>query len=90
MANAPTITAEPGLLDLTGTPTSPWWRDGGLRKLVFWQTCILAAQITVGYDEVIIGSFQALQPWQDGKLRLTHSCYQPVLKQPYSHGESTY
>ncbi|KAJ0283661.1 hypothetical protein CBS470a_007201 [Colletotrichum nupharicola] len=66
MANLPTATAEPGLLDLTNTPTLPWWKDQGLRKLIFWQTCILAAQITVGYDEVIVGSFQALQPWQDG------------------------
>ncbi|KAF4843973.1 Lactose permease [Colletotrichum siamense] len=65
MANLPTATAEPGLLDLTNTPTLPWWKDQGLRKLIFWQTCILAAQITVGYDEVIVGSFQALQPWQD-------------------------
>ncbi|KAF0324073.1 hypothetical protein GQ607_008778 [Colletotrichum asianum] len=65
MANLPTVTAEPGLLDLTNTPTLPWWKDQGLRKLIFWQTCILAAQITVGYDEVIVGSFQALQPWQD-------------------------
>ncbi|KAI8312033.1 Lactose permease [Colletotrichum sp. SAR11_59] len=65
MANLPTVTAEPGLLDLTNTPTLPWWKDQGLRKLIFWQTCILAAQITVSYDEVIVGSFQALQPWQD-------------------------
>lgn len=80
MANAPSIKTEPGLLDLTGTPILPWWRDSGLRKLIFWQTCILAAQITVGYDEVIIGSFQALQPWQDGKLRLNQTSCQPVLK----------
>ena len=68
MANPPKSAAEPGLLELTGILTLPWWKDAGLRKLIFWQICISAAQITVGYDEVIIGSFQALQPWQDGKL----------------------
>lgn len=80
MANPPTVAAEPGLLDLTGTPTQPWWRDGGLRKLIFWQTCILAAQMTVGYDEVIVGSFQALQPWQDGKLLSGQLCHVIMLK----------
>lgn len=42
---------------------SPWWRDSGLRRLVFWQGCILISQMVVGYDEVIVGSFQSMDPW---------------------------
>ncbi|KAH6869064.1 general substrate transporter [Thelonectria olida] len=42
----------------------PWWKDRGLRKLVLWQMCILFSQFLVGYDEVIVGSFQAMQPWK--------------------------
>ncbi|KAL6414263.1 hexose transporter protein [Ilyonectria robusta] len=45
-------------------PDGPWWRDGGLRKLVFWQSWMLVSQMTVGYDEVIVGTFQAMDPWQ--------------------------
>ncbi|KAJ9137941.1 Hexose transporter protein [Pleurostoma richardsiae] len=42
----------------------PWWRDAGLRKLIFWQSWILVSQMVVGYDEVIVGTFQAMDPWQ--------------------------
>lgn len=83
MANPPTSAADPGLLDLTGKSILPWWKDGGLRKLILWQTCISAAQITVGFDEVIIGSFQALQPWQDGKLigqRILSACDAKIIQ----------
>ncbi|KAH8897560.1 general substrate transporter [Thozetella sp. PMI_491] len=43
----------------------PWWQDAGLRKLIFWQFWILVSQMVVGYDEVIVGSFQAMDPWQE-------------------------
>lgn len=46
-----------------GTDKVSWLRDVGLRKLLFWQFCIMASQISVGYDEAIMGSFQAMKPW---------------------------
>lgn len=48
------------------TVVVPWWRDAGLRTLVFWQTWILVSQMIVGYDEVIVGSFQAMEHWRNG------------------------
>ena len=51
------------------TSVVPWWRDAGLRKLIFWQSWILVSQMIVGYDEVIVGTFQAMAPWREGTLR---------------------
>ncbi|KAK8230310.1 general substrate transporter [Phyllosticta capitalensis] len=46
--------------------TNPkWWKDAGLRRLLFWQGCVLVSQMTVGYDESVIGSLQTMQPWVD-------------------------
>jgi hypothetical protein len=45
----------------------PWWQDAGLRKLFFWQACIVMSQMVVGYDEVDVGSFQAMEPWLKGR-----------------------
>jgi hypothetical protein len=63
--------AKPRVMDATIAANigsdSPWWRDSGLRRLVFWQTCILISQMVVGYDEVIVGSFQSMDPWVQGK-----------------------
>lgn len=61
-------------------PDGPWWRDGGLRKLVFWQSWMLVSQMTVGYDEVIVGTFQAMDPWQKGETlaRTTNSGAMPM------------
>lgn len=48
--------------------TNPkWWKDAGLRRLLFWQGCVLVSQMTVGYDESVIGSLQTMQPWVDGE-----------------------
>lgn len=47
-------------------PKPKWWKDSGLRRLMFWQLCILVSQATVGYDESLVGSFQAMQPWVEG------------------------
>lgn len=47
----------------------PWWRDSGLRKLIFWQSWILVSQMVVGYDEVIVGTFQTMKPWKQGSSR---------------------
>ncbi|KAL2824415.1 general substrate transporter [Aspergillus cavernicola] len=44
---------------------SIWWKDLGFRKLIFWQTTILLSQMTTGYDESLVGSLQAMQPWVD-------------------------
>ncbi|KAL4968326.1 general substrate transporter [Aspergillus stella-maris] len=40
-----------------------WWKDLGLRKLIFWQSTILISQMTTGYDESVVGSLQSMQPW---------------------------
>lgn len=52
--------------DLQNNTNPQWWRDPGLRRLVFWQSCILLSQMTVGYDESVTGSLQSMQPWLDG------------------------
>ena len=38
----------------------------GLRRLVFWQSCLLVSQVTVGYDEVLVGSLQTMPKWLEG------------------------
>ncbi|EXJ94890.1 hypothetical protein A1O1_00008 [Capronia coronata CBS 617.96] len=43
--------------------SAAWWKDAGVRKLVLWQVCILISQMTTGYDEVVVGSFQSMKPW---------------------------
>ncbi|OQE41818.1 hypothetical protein PENCOP_c004G06572 [Penicillium coprophilum] len=40
-----------------------WWKDLGLRKLLAWQATILLSQMTTGYDESVVGSFQSMKPW---------------------------
>ncbi|TVY45738.1 Lactose permease [Lachnellula subtilissima] len=54
-------------LDLPNNTNSCWWRDRGLRKLLFWQGCIVVSQMTVGYDESVVGSLQAMKPWIDDR-----------------------
>jgi hypothetical protein len=39
---------------------SQWWKSSGLRRLVLWQACLLVSQMVVGYDEVVVGSFQSM------------------------------
>ncbi|KAK4498922.1 hypothetical protein PRZ48_009432 [Zasmidium cellare] len=51
--------------DFENNTNAQWWRDPGLRRLVFWQACILLSQMTVGYDESVTGSLQSMQPWLD-------------------------
>ncbi|TVY14531.1 Lactose permease, partial [Lachnellula arida] len=50
-------------LELPNNTNVSWWRDKGLRKLLFWQGCIVVSQMTVGYDESVVGSLQAMKPW---------------------------
>ncbi|KAJ5288637.1 hypothetical protein N7478_001667 [Penicillium angulare] len=40
-----------------------WWKDTGLCKLLAWQATILVSQMTTGYDESVVGSFQSMTPW---------------------------
>ncbi|KAJ5801382.1 uncharacterized protein N7518_003450 [Penicillium psychrosexuale] len=40
-----------------------WWKDLGMRKLLAWQATILISQMTTGYDESVVGSFQSMKPW---------------------------
>ncbi|TVY35415.1 Lactose permease [Lachnellula occidentalis] len=50
-------------LELQNNANPYRWRDKGLRKLLFWQGCIVVSQMTVGYDESVVGSLQAMKPW---------------------------
>lgn len=43
-----------------------WWKDLGMRKLLAWQAIILISQMTTGYDESVVGSFQSMKPWVKG------------------------
>jgi hypothetical protein len=43
-----------------------WWKDLGVRKLLAWQATILVSQMTTGYDESVVGSFQSMKPWVKG------------------------
>ncbi|KAB8225197.1 hypothetical protein BDV33DRAFT_199035 [Aspergillus novoparasiticus] len=40
-----------------------WWKDASLCKLLAWQGNILISQMTTGYDECVVGSFQTIKPW---------------------------
>ena len=40
-----------------------WWKDPALRRLNVLILAIITVQITCGYDEAVIGSFQAMRPW---------------------------
>ncbi|CZR51835.1 related to hexose transporter protein [Phialocephala subalpina] len=55
--------SSPVVMKLPNNTSPQWWRDRGLRRLIFWQMCTLVTQMTVGYDESIVGSFQAMEPW---------------------------
>ncbi|KAF8864878.1 general substrate transporter [Acephala macrosclerotiorum] len=50
-------------MNLPNNTNPQWWHDRGLQRLIFWQMCILISQMTVGFDESIVGSFQAMEPW---------------------------
>ncbi|KAH7042072.1 hypothetical protein B0J12DRAFT_762143 [Macrophomina phaseolina] len=65
MSPLPPISSPGKLGELPNNTKAQWWRDSGLRRLVFWQSCILISQMTVGYDESVTGSFQAMQPWRE-------------------------
>lgn len=56
-----------GAIGISNNTNPQWWRDNGLRKLVFFQVCILISQMTVGYDESVVGSLQAMRPWVEGQ-----------------------
>lgn len=49
-----------------------WWKDLGLRKLLAWQATILISQMTTGYDESVVGSFQSMKPWVKGPSLICH------------------
>lgn len=34
-----------------------------MRKLNFMIICVITAQMTSGYDEAVVGNFQAMKPW---------------------------
>ncbi|TKA34099.1 hypothetical protein B0A50_00079 [Salinomyces thailandicus] len=42
-----------------------WWKDPALRRLNALMLAVITVQMTCGYDEAVVGSFQAMQPWVD-------------------------
>lgn len=69
---APTvgITRGANILAIPNGTNGQWWCDSGLRRLVFWQACILVTQMTAGYDGSVVGNFQAMDPWIEGTQEL--------------------
>jgi hypothetical protein len=61
----------------------------GLRNLVFWQSCLLVSQATVGYDEVLVGSLQTMPKWLEGNYasRVARSQL-TCISVRYRHGQS--
>ncbi|KAJ6190325.1 hypothetical protein N7519_000346 [Penicillium mononematosum] len=49
--------------EMESNPFEKWWKDLGIRKLLAWQATILVSQMTTGYDESVVGSFQSMKPW---------------------------
>jgi hypothetical protein len=60
----------PSNIDVTKTlgnnTNTKWWKDPGMRKLNFMILCVITAQMTCGYDEAVVGNFQAMKPWLKG------------------------
>jgi len=63
MTGAAADTALGHLQGLQNNANPIWWKDAGLRRLMVWFVCIFISQMTAGYDESLIGSFQAMKPW---------------------------
>ncbi|EME44007.1 hypothetical protein DOTSEDRAFT_79908 [Dothistroma septosporum NZE10] len=57
------MAAGDGTNALSNNTHAQWWKDPGLRKLNILILAIITVQITCGYDEAVIGSFQAMKPW---------------------------
>jgi len=55
-------------LTIPNNTNSVWWKDAGLRKLNFMIVCFITAQMTCGYDESVVGNFQAMEPWLKGRF----------------------
>ncbi|PSN59349.1 hexose transporter [Corynespora cassiicola Philippines] len=74
MSSLPSVSGDGELTShILDGPKPKWWKDSGLRRLMFWQLCILVSQATVGYDESLVGSFQAMQPWVEAMGHPTSS-----------------
>jgi hypothetical protein len=60
----------PSRIDVTKTlvnnTNAKWWKDPGMKKLNFMIVCVITAQMTCGYDEAVVGNFQAMKPWLKG------------------------
>ncbi|KAH8665714.1 general substrate transporter [Tricladium varicosporioides] len=48
---------------LSNNTHEKWWKDPGMRRLNFMIVCVITAQMTCGYDEAVVGNFQAMKPW---------------------------
>jgi hypothetical protein len=56
---------------LTNNTNPTWWKDPGMKKLNFMIVCVITSQMTCGYDEAVVGNFQAMKPWLKGMLFLS-------------------
>jgi len=66
--------SRPDVTKTLGNNTNPvWWKDPGMRKLNFMILCIITAQMTCGYDEAVVGNFQAMKPWLKGTLEYSQN-----------------
>ena len=54
---------ETGMSENATELVRPWWRDSRLGKLNLIILGIISVQITAGYDQVVVGSFQSMLDW---------------------------
>ena len=57
-----------------------------MKKLNFMIVCVITAQMTCGYDEAVVGNFQAMKPWLKG---LSFSLF-PKYTQTHSQSDMSY
>ncbi|RDW74848.1 hypothetical protein BP6252_05990 [Coleophoma cylindrospora] len=60
---AATTTTVVDISRLQNNTNPKWWKDPGLKKLVLCIAAPLSLQITVGYDESLVGSLLSMKPF---------------------------
>jgi hypothetical protein len=81
--------SRPDVTKTLGNNTNPvWWKDPGMRKLNFMIVCVITAQMTCGYDEAVVGNFQAMKPWLKGTFWILPELA-PFLEQLREEAELT-
>jgi hypothetical protein len=66
-----TIPPPSAIINAADNQAAPqWWRDSGLRKMVFWIGIIFAAQICTVFDATLTANLQSFPKWKKGELAL--------------------